>query len=78
MQIGDDGVALLGKALTNDHVIRKVGLAHAHMSDLGIQAFAAYLPQMNGLRYLDISGNAIGDDGAISLAKALEKSCSWY
>ena len=67
----------LSVALQGDVIIEQLILTGARLSSVGAGYLAAVLPEMFGLRYLDLTSNLICDDGATAIAEALP-SCGGY
>jgi len=73
MKVGDDGLIALADILNDDYLVRSMMLDHAHIASRGLSYFSKKLYTMSALMYLDLSQNAIDDDGALDLAVGLEK-----
>jgi hypothetical protein len=74
MAVGDRGAQDLARVLRGEGHIREVCFAGARISCSGIIHFALAMPFMSALRRLDLSNNAIADEGAFALARALPSS----
>lgn len=72
MNVGDKGLVALTQALTNDAIVQYMILDHAHVTGVGVRSLCRHIHTMSMLCYLDLSQNAVDDNGACALAVALE------
>jgi hypothetical protein len=71
MSVSDFGLKGMALELIDDRMITNMDLFSAGVSLKGCQAFGKTLPTMRALTALNLSGNAIDDEGAIALAQGL-------
>ena len=76
-KIDDDAMKLLTAALPNS-MVRKVDVGYNNIGDESVKALAASLGKMNYLTHLYLTGNEVGDEGAMSLIAALSTSKILY
>lgn len=72
MNIGDNGLIFLLPALCSSKCIHTINLSNARLSCKSVVDLAKNLHMIQGLTELNLSGNAIMDDGAIALANSLK------
>ena len=68
----EDDMASLANALKQNSTIRRLHLRSCSISDSVIQILAAALPEMKGLKFLDLFGNPFGEDGAKAILAGLK------
>ncbi len=71
MNVGDNGLNFMLPALCNSKCIHTINLSNARLSCKSIINLAKNLHMIQGLTELNLSGNAIMEDGAIALANSL-------
>jgi len=75
-EVGDDGAAALGKALSKNRSLKALFVANNAVSEDGAESLAEALDPLEGgndsLQSLDLGANEIGVAGAKALAKALK------
>ena len=76
MVIGDSGAQQLADVLAHDMIIRDLTLAGARIGSTGAICLAGSIRSMKELVALDLSGNCITDDGAVSIAESLVNTVS--
>jgi hypothetical protein len=64
----------LAYALRTDDLITDIILANGNLSDLSVSKICPSIPTMTALIHLDLSGNAVTDDGCMAIADACVKS----
>jgi hypothetical protein len=74
MNIGDQGITKICQALPGNSFIQSIILSTARITSLGFQSLIDILCFLPNLTYLDLSQNAIHDEGAHSLAVTLSNS----
>jgi hypothetical protein len=74
MNIGDQGIAKICKVLPGNSFIESLVLSTARITSVGFQDLIEILSSLPNLTYLDLSQNAIDDEGAHGLAMALSNS----
>jgi hypothetical protein len=74
MKIGDQGLDKICKVLPGNSFIQSIILSTARITSVGFQSLLDILSLLPCLTYLDLSQNAINDDGAHSLAVLLSNS----
>lgn len=72
MKINDFGMEALSEALRGDCILTSICLSNSRISCRGVHYLSAVLPTMGtSLTYLDLSQNAIADEGLLELGIAL-------
>ena len=64
----------LANAMRTDDLITDIILTNGSLSDLSISKICPTIPTMTALLHLDLSGNAVTDDGCMAIADACVKS----
>ncbi len=77
MAISAHAMELISAELIDDGVIRSMNFFSGGMSSPGLTHLSKSLPTMTALLHLDLSGNAIGDEGALALSEAIRKGVSF-
>ncbi|XP_076137455.1 NACHT, LRR and PYD domains-containing protein 3-like isoform X2 [Alosa pseudoharengus] len=73
--LGDSGVILLSKGLSNPHCkLQTLRLADCKLTDKSCEIVASVLQSPNSLQQLDLSDNDLGDSGVQLLSKGLSSS----
>jgi len=70
--LGDKGAALLAEALKAHPSLEHVSLQYNRFEATAGKTFAGMLATNQVLRFLDLSGNTIGPEGAVALAEGLK------
>jgi hypothetical protein len=68
----EDDMVSIANALKQNSTIHRLYLRCCSISDSGIQIFAAALPEMKGIKFLDLVGNPFGQDGAKAFLAGLK------
>ena len=74
MKIGDHGMMKICDVLSGNIFIQQIILSNARITSIGLQYLTDVLCYLPNLTYLDLSQNAINDEGAESLASSLSNS----
>jgi Ran GTPase-activating protein (RanGAP) involved in mRNA processing and transport len=70
----EDDMVSLANALKQNSTIQRLYLRCCSISDSVIQILAAALPEMKGLKFVDLVGNPFGQDGAKSFLAGLKEN----
>lgn len=71
MRVEDSGISVIYEGLRFNDIITELVLSNAGITDAGVKLLVSAIPTMNSMVYLDLSQNAIGDDGGFMLAKMI-------
>ena len=74
--IFDEGVALIGEALSRNSVLQRFRGFNLGMTSVGAVKFFNSLMSNTTLEYLSFKDEDVGEEGAIAVAKLLEVNCS--
>ena len=79
--ISEEGAVALASSLSKGCVLERLDLSKNRTGDSGARAFAAHLanknernPTLTKLKFLDLTGSAIGNDGGLDLARMVSEN----